>query len=88
MPDPKPSPAVLIFEPGQRVHLLSETIGTWRDPRVERMAKLQRPGTVRSVVGTALPPKDRSYFVSFDVARRGAKPVHEEIPWNCLELLP
>ena len=68
------------FSPGDRVRVDPEgLVLRWSDPKVDRLVKLGRPGTVKDVAGTALRPEARGYNVKFDVARQGALPV---VGWN------
>lgn len=72
IPEPKP---VKTFEVGQRVKLSADTVGLWRDASVNRMAKLGRSGTIREIIGAALPPAAWQYTIEFDCFRRKTEPV-------------
>jgi hypothetical protein len=74
------------FEIGARVRLRPDGAENWIDPKLQRRAKNGTPGTVQRVIGTAVPPRDRDYFVAFDKVGR-LPPISEFIPARELEAM-
>jgi hypothetical protein len=75
------------FNPGDRVMLDPKGAECWIDPKLRLRARDRCAGIVRTVIGTACAPKDRSYRVDFDTTGR-KRPLSEIIPISELIAYP
>ena len=55
---------------GHRVMLHPERADTWIDPKMRLRVQRRCPATIRSVIGTKIPERERSYLIEFDAIGR------------------